>query len=151
MGLGEGQNTGVGIRPGLETGAAVPQLDRGDDLVRRGFGPDFNFAGCRGAAEGQGIAGAERAELHSTGSRGEEQEKRGCQGTDTPFHKNHLLCVVLSIVTTKGGEFDARFFEIFSFCRFFQINTLRHVQNVGFIQKAADREEHAAGLIQPDQ
>lgn len=151
VGLGEDQNAGAGIRPGLETGAAVPQLDRGADLVRIGVGKDIDRAGCRGAAEGQGIAGAERAELHSAGSCGEEQEKRGCQDTDTPFHENHLLCVVLSIITTKGGEFDARIFENFSFCRFFQINTLRHVQNVRFIQKTADREAHAAGLVQPDQ
>ena len=33
VGLGEGQNPGVGIRPGLETGASVPQLDRGADLA----------------------------------------------------------------------------------------------------------------------
>lgn len=32
VGLGEGQDPGVGIRPGLETGAAVPQLDRGADF-----------------------------------------------------------------------------------------------------------------------
>lgn len=33
VGLGKGQNPGVGIRPGLETGASVPQLDRGADFA----------------------------------------------------------------------------------------------------------------------
>ena len=53
MGFGEEQVMGAGLRPGLETGASVPQLDSDADCVCFGRSGNVDFAVCRGPGKGQ--------------------------------------------------------------------------------------------------